>query len=253
MTKANQVRAALLAHPHSTNQQIADVTGFSTSLVATYTWQFWKRGTVTRKEIRKTLTNAPVYSYALHSNAVVHEDNVVQIKKPEKVKATVEKRAPVVSSIDSILSDFAASFAKSLAGAIIDQLKPRLEQELRHALPAALPAPTVSPPKPPVQEVIVARKRRIGVTGLLPQQAGTIQSEFCDTFDITFWNDRSGSSYGQLKAMGIGCEAVFCHVEHASHKSESTLKSVGAKIVRVNGGVSAMRDALTRYYVEEAV
>ena len=246
MTKANQVRAALLAHPHSTNQQIADVTGFSASLVATYTWQFWKRGTVTRNEIRKTLTNAPVYSYALHSNAAVHEDNVVQIKK------TVEKPAPVVSSIDSILSDFAASFAKSLAGAIIDQLKPRLEQELRQALPAALPAPTVSPPKPPVQEVIVARKRRIGVTGLLPQQAGTIQSEFCDTFDITFWNDRSGSSYSQLKAMGIGCEAVFCHVEHASHKSESTLKSVGAKIVRVNGGVSAMRDALTRYYVEEA-
>jgi len=185
------------------------------------------------------------------------------------------------SSLDALVDQIAAQLVHS----VVARVKSQLVTELGRMLPAPAKAPevkaeiqpevvqemeevekaddvvmepepspcrfTMSPPKLPVIEQAQPRKPRVGITGLLPQQAGMIQSEFCDTFDITFWNDRNGDGHGTLRAMGKGCDIVFFHKNHANHTTQDILKNVGANFVIVGGGMSQLRDALTKYYVEQ--
>jgi hypothetical protein len=101
-----------------------------------------------------------------------------------------------------------------------------------------------------VRKLPAPRKRKILVTGLLPQQAGIIQQEFNDCFTVEFWNDRNGDGFDRLKALGRSCECVFMHIAHASHKVKELLEAVGATITPVNGGMTQMREAITAYYVK---
>lgn len=150
--------------------------------------------------------------------------------------------------MDTMLATFVDQFADSLVDAVLDALKPRIEAKLREALPQVLPQ--IAPPKAP--EVIPAShsKPKVGVTGLLPQQAGMIATEFGDTFDLRFWNDRNGDGVKQLKSMGVGCEIVFWNTGFCAHGTEAMLRNTGAKVVNFGGGMTQLRDLLTEYYVE---
>lgn len=248
MVTRNQIVEFVRSSPGCRSAEVGQALNIPTNIAATRLKQILDAGYLTRTPLDISTRGTTIYGYYTPEGVegLVKQERiaVAQASAPRSLDVPIK-----VTSLDAILSDFVGSFAKSLAGAIVEQLKPRLEMELRQALPAALPAP-IAPLMPQNQEVVTYRKRRIGVTGLLPQQAGAIQQEFGDTFDISFWNDRNGDGLSKLKSIGIGCEAVFVHIAHASHKTDQTLKSVGAKLVRVNGGLSQMRDTLTRYYVE---
>lgn len=161
------------------------------------------------------------------------------------------------------LNDLVSGIAENLSLQIVGLVKTNLRQWLgvhlqemvRETVPALMEELKQNtngqqPPRPPEPKEKRTRLPKICVTGLLPVQAGQIQTEFYETFDIVFWDEKQGNSFSQLRTYADNCEVVFNHTRHSSHAVENTLKSVGAKIIRVNGTVGQMRDALTKYYCE---
>ena len=245
MKKAEMIREFLSKNPGAESAAIAEAIGSSASAVAAWCKQMFDRGVLRREPTSKTLSNVQKYGYWVAD--AIKRDNVVSLPDVERVAKPKKRTEPATSvSLDTIVSGFVDNFAATLADSIVAKLRPQLEERLKLALPAVLP-------KPPTAPEIVEEKARlpkVGVTGLLPQQAGLITTEFCETFELHFWNDRNGDGQGALRALAK-CDAVFVHINHTSHTTENSLKAAGANIIRVPGGLTAMRDALTRYYVEE--
>lgn len=106
-----------------------------------------------------------------------------------------------------------------------------------------------TPKDPDVKEERI-RLPRVCVTGMKPIEAGAISKEFAETFDLIFWNDRNGDGVEQLKAHAKNCEALFWHVKHGSHSSESIARDGTAKFHRVNGDLTQMRKKLREYFYE---
>lgn len=106
------------------------------------------------------------------------------------------------------------------------------------------------PPTLTEAKVVRIRLPKICVANLKPIQMGELQQEFCRTFDISFWNDRTGSSNQQLSDYSRNCEKVFWHTKHCNHSCESIVKRDGGedKLVRVNGGLAQMKEALMAFY-----
>ena len=104
------------------------------------------------------------------------------------------------------------------------------------------------PPVPPVESKPKVKLPKVCVAGVLPVHFGSIVTEFGNTFDLCYWNDRAGNSERQLQDYSQSCEVVFWHTSHCSHSAEAIVKKYSKKIVKVSGGLSNMRTALTNYY-----
>ena len=104
------------------------------------------------------------------------------------------------------------------------------------------------PPTPPTENKPKVRLPKVCVAGVLPVHFGNLVTEFSNTFDLSYWNDRTGNSDRQLQDYSQNCEVVFWHTSHCSHSAEAIVKKYSKKIVKVSGGLSNMRVALTNYY-----
>lgn len=109
------------------------------------------------------------------------------------------------------------------------------------------------PPKQPIVEQSKVRLPRICVAGMLPIHAGRITEEFQNTFDLVFWNDRTGSSSQQLQDYSQNCEVVFWHTKHCSHSDEAIVRKYSNNIIRVNGALTNMRTAIQNYYLKNQI
>lgn len=109
----------------------------------------------------------------------------------------------------------------------------------------------IKPPQEPEKSVARLKLPRVCVTGLKPIEAGRLTQEFCETFDLQFWNNRQGDPLMSLRAAANNCDAIFWHTKHSSHSSEPTAKGGKAEFIRVGGDLSMMRKALTKYYQEK--
>jgi hypothetical protein len=244
-------------HPDCTSKQIAADFNLKIERTSGALLGLYKQGRVTREVSHKSVSGATVYKYRFKTAASPMERNV-SAKEPIKQTTHKQARVPVKEhievhataqpsvSLESMLDGIAAQLAASL----IVRVKAALSTELQHFAPA-LPSPEevksrlISAPK------AVSSKVCVGVTGLLPQQAGVIQPEFHDCFDLSFWNDKNGDSTEQLKAMARRCVKVLIHTNHSSHSTQEIVKSAGGSYLLVPGGLTAMKDALTKLYVEE--
>lgn len=188
MTKTQQILDTIAAHPQGiTNAAIAKATNIDASHVATVTGQKFRAGKLTREEAGATPSGVISYRYF----------PVASAPKKAAPLAKVSKRQ---DSFETLLDTLARSMADQVMARMRTHLVERLEQHQSYV--PALPAP----PKAPEVTKEKVRLPRVGVTGLLPQQAGVIQTEFCETFDISFWNDRQGDSSEKLRSIGIACE-----------------------------------------------
>ena len=104
------------------------------------------------------------------------------------------------------------------------------------------------PPALPIENKPKVRLPKVCVAGVLPVHFGNIVTEFGNTFDLCYWNDRAGNSDRQLQDYSQSCEVVFWHTSHCSHSAEAIVKKYSKKIVKVSGGLSNMRTALANYY-----
>ena len=103
----------------------------------------------------------------------------------------------------------------------------------------APPAAKAKPSKAPA-----SRLRKVLVIGLLPQQAAIIQHEFKDTFDIDFC---TADDIRVIESKAPTHE-VLMMIGFINHRASEIVKSCTANYSHIKGGVTALRDELTKMY-----
>lgn len=246
----------LADHAGSTVVEIAKGTGIPASTVSPSTTLLFQKGRVERTVHQLSASNNPSYAYSL--SAVKIEET-----KPRRQVKSGKSRSKVDISMSAMLNQIAADIAQQIVGRVKDHIALELTSLIPDAfVPATQSLETVisNASKPSVEDLrkrAVAtlpapRLKRVLVCGLMPQQAGLIQSEFNDCLDVRFWNDANGDGLDSLKGLCKSSDAVFLHTNHSSHKVDTTLRQLASRFVRVTGGMTQMREALTEFYAEAA-
>lgn len=114
-----------------------------------------------------------------------------------------------------------------------------MKREIKAQLESELHTPVKAQPK--------VRKPKLLVVGLLPAQAGMVSSEFYDAFDLRFVE--TNANLQQLRDSARGVDRVLLFTGKVSHSNQEAIRSVGAPIEYVSGGMTSLRDKLTTLFV----
>lgn len=259
MTNAQLIRDYINAHPGVSNAVIAKALKLPSKVVATQTGQMALRGKLTRKE--SEIKGGKLYLYyspaAFTPSATAAVDTPKAAEPAEPAEPAIAKVTRItpevaVKSLDAVVDELVEEMAETLAGALTERLKAKLTLKLREHLPDALPHLDLVAPTLHVEAPAKAHKMKVGITCLLPNQAGMIQQEFGDTFDLKFWNAKNGDGHRQLKALGDGCEVVFWNCGFSSQSDERLLRNTGVKVINFGGGMTQLRTLLTELYAQKA-
>lgn len=87
---------------------------------------------------------------------------------------------------------------------------------------------------------------KVLVVGLLPQQAGLIQTEFGDVFELDFFKEGRPHILSTAVAMS---DCTVLMTSKVSHWMSDTVKR-SVRVLYCNGGMSQLRDTLTTLYLE---
>ncbi|WP_395138385.1 hypothetical protein [Schlegelella aquatica] len=180
---------------------------------------------------------------------------------PQSSAATAEDKLPERGSLSGSLASLAHALAGSIAEAFGAELRRALQSKLDEvvtALPAqlALPAPVAdtvdAEPAPRAVEPAAphtAAKLTVTIFGLLDAQAAMIDSEFGRDLNLRYVRSSDAASQ---RARGLirTSDYVVTMAGFISHSTEDLIRSMGAKLVRVSGGMTSLRNELTRLYVE---
>ena len=91
------------------------------------------------------------------------------------------------------------------------------------------------------------RLPRVLVLGLLPAQEQSVLQEFEHYFDLRF--ARAGAPGSQLRTLARGSTFVFGMTGFIGHQDERQVRAAaGASYMRIEGGLSSLRGALTHTY-----
>lgn len=240
MSRAQMIRQYVTTHPGKTCKEIAEALGIPIGTVSGTTTVEFKEGRMSRVLVGRTLSNAPVYGYAITDTETVVSTPETVVSKP--------KRSAKPAVLDTLLDQFASNIAMSL----VERVKDRLIEELQSIVPQ------VETQSRPLLEEIQARiavavpavadkRKKVVIVGLLPSQAGHITNEFHDAFDLRFVE--SGDKPGRVKDAAKDADGVFLFSSKLGHHVEESLKSMGKPFTRIMGGMTQLRDALTAMYV----
>jgi len=89
-------------------------------------------------------------------------------------------------------------------------------------------------------EIEVPKKTRVLIVGLLNEQRQQIQREWGEFFDLKFCEGNTPN----LPDLARSCAVSVLMTKFTSHSQQESLKSVGAKILWCNGGVSDLERVL---------
>lgn len=194
--------------------------------------------------------------------------------------------APVMAAVDPIAQAI-ESVADEITARVLTRLRLNLARELEQLLPVIdtpsqgvdidailrrglahvpanepdiTPEPSVAhgtivapPAKPvaPVTQSAKPRKTKVMIVGLKPSQQDVITKEFGRELDLRFVN--AGTQLrNRLSELSSRSDFAVAMTDFVGHQDEDVIKSRGGNLVRVSGGVSSLRDALTRIYCEAA-
>ena len=246
----DELLAAIRNTDVATNRTLCAQFNCTIGYMATRTKQLFDKGYVTREIVGRTPTGTDIYGYKAH-------DLVTPTMNKRERLTTVRPRRDNGKTSQPIQSDDIASMIQNIGNAlakqIVAQVALSLQPMLQRELAAVIPEQPAEIPQLDVKALIstqTAPKRerltKVGIVGLLPQNAGVISTEFHDKFDLKFWDGGSNSS---LKSLGISCEYVLC-TKWCGHKHVETLKSVGANTRFLPGGMEQLRETLVNLYLE---
>ena len=88
-------------------------------------------------------------------------------------------------------------------------------------------------------------KPTISVLGLLPAQAHVIEKAYKNRARLRFWD--GGDPIATLKAMANNSDVMMMRTKHCSHRTHELLKSFGAQITMVNGGLNSLQESIEEY------
>jgi hypothetical protein len=169
--------------------------------------------------------------------AECHSDTDHIAKTPEPV----DQSKPLTDAIQAV----GVQIAQMIAVSVIENLTPMIKTQVADLINNLVPKAPIAP----IEAKTKPRLRHILVLGLLGDQQNEIKKEFEKDFHISFWH--TGENTQLLKSRAAHSECVFIHTKHMGHFAEETLKSMKSKVIRVPGGISAMKDAITKFYCEE--
>ena len=254
MNLTKRIIACVEDHPGATTAQVAEMLQRQRGSINPMMSQLAKKGRLTRTLLGHTPSNIAFYGYwpatAQLSNVQESVSNVQEsapeARKPRKAPTHSRTRTNATTlDLNALVETLATSLADTLAQQVAAKLKDRLMAQLATHLPAiAAPPPQIHAPI--INEPKVSKKRVL-IAGLLPQQAGMIQSEFGDVYDLSFWKDESLHA---LKSRAESAEVTITFTSKIGHAAENAIKTTSTEYRRCVGGMTSLRDMLTRMYVE---
>ena len=278
-SNAAKIREWLKAHPRSTTGEIAQAVGWTSGRVSATMWSEMRRTpqVIIREEQVVPGRTAPRYVY-LHRDTLAHaiispapafvvepavagprpRDEQPKVQPPVRVTygdltdvimpPGVANTTPHEPGLGAVVEEL----ARAIAQHVLSRVEAQLAEQLKHILPE-----TTQPLKPISVEALTRqilpqehtgpRRPTILIAGLLPNQAGIIQTEFGEAFDFRFY--MVGQSMGQLKNMLPGADYVWTFTSKISHAVEETMKAKGVTIHRCSGGLTMLKDQLLALYV----
>lgn len=248
MNQLQQIEAFVAANPGVTSGTVAAHLSIARNRAGASLQYLFKHGRLHRELGGTTITNVPFYTYypANHKpseNVVKASGNGTKRRKAPTPSRTQPNAAAL--DLNALVETLATSLADTLAQQVAAKLKDRLMAQLATHLPAlAAPPPQIHAPI--INEPKVSKKRVL-IAGLLPQQAGMIQSEFGEVFDLSFWKDESLHA---LKSRAESAEVTITFTSKIGHAAENAIKTSRTEYHRCVGGMTSLRDMLTRMYVE---
>lgn len=286
MTKKQHILDHIKANPGCTNKDLAAALGDTTNNTSAFTSIELKRGTLAREEVGKLPNGTPFYGFTLTGNTQlprvrkpytrrqpkqlgsipkkrsnVFEETAAAIgvdtKTLDPMPRTHKRRAaalPEVTSIDGLI--------ESLAAQLVSQVVSRVKQTLPGELQKLLPAPAQPPAEgsaPPITQslaiegdIIAPEKKmqrsilpNVAIIGLLPQQAGLISQEFGRVFDFDFIEP---DAVFKLRRAAERAGTIIEMTKFISHSAEAIIKNGTQPLIRIHGGMSKLREELTRIY-----
>ena len=254
MNLTERIIACVEDHPGATTGQVAEMLQHQRASINPMMSQLAKKGRLTRTLLGHTPSNIAFYGYwpatAQLSNVQESVSNVqesaLKARKPRKASTPSRTQTNATTlDLNALVENLATSLADTLAQQVAAKLKDRLMAQLATTLPAlAAPPPQIHAPI--INEPKVSKKRVL-IAGLLPQQAGMIQSEFGEVFDLTFWKDESLHA---LKHRAEAAQVTITFTSKLGHAAENAIKTTSTEYHRCVGGMTSLRDMLTRMYVE---
>ena len=248
MNQLQQIEAFVAANPGATSAQVASSVGLEHKNAGAALAYLAKKGRLSREQAGHTITNVPFYSYypaeaKPSENVARASENVAKRRKASTPSRT--RTNATALDLNALVENLATSLADTLAQQVAAKLKDRLMAQLATQLPAlAAPPPQIHAP---IINEPRASKPKVLIAGLLPQQAGMIQSEFGEVFDLAFWKDESLQA---LKARAESSEVTITFTSKIGHAAENAIKTTRTEYHRCVGGMTSLRDMLTRMYVE---
>ena len=161
------------------------------------------------------------------------------VPEPEAApEVVVEHGLSFGDELDGLLKEL----SKALVARFLDHFQKELSVQAKGRLSEIVRA--VSP------EVLVQRPRhpKVLIIGLQPQQAGIVQAEFGKDLDLRFWSDED---YGKLRSMAKASDYVISFLSNMGHKTTDCLKALNIKPEHNPGGLTTLKDRLTRIYITE--
>lgn len=117
--------------------------------------------------------------------------------------------------------------------------------------PSVVVPPATKPPRHNPEPLTAEKpvKPRVAVVGLLNAQQNVIEKEFGDAFDLRFFTSDAARGRAFMEAIS-NCKPVLLMINFANHGIEDAVRAAGPNLVRVNGGMSSLRDKLTELFVK---
>lgn len=237
-----------------TSKVVATAIGADHNIVSFTLKKLVDKGLLQRTAGRHSITNTPVYSYWYDAEQVKKPEKpapVIRVKRARKLEAPQATPSPgeVRNSnpLDALLAGLQDQLSQ-VAVQLAEQFRQRLATEVEKQISAlSLPVTLPALPAPAASRATEAPRAeplpKIGILGLLPQQAGMIQKEYGDRFDLAFLERNHSKG---LKVAGATNRKVFVMASFVGHSDTDALQACGANFKLVHGGMSSLREALTK-------
>jgi hypothetical protein len=165
---------------------------------------------------------------------------------PYEIERERGEPLPAPTGIEALARTIGASIAAVMVGAMKAEFERQLSGVGEWAQEVVAKAGVIHKPEAPESR---NRLPCVLVAGLLPAQAGMIQNEFGEVLKLRFAD--ASASLQQLKDSARGVDAAFTFTGKISHGVEEAIQATGTPLHRVSGGMSSLRDRLTRFVVNE--
>lgn len=204
-----------------------------------------------------------------HVYVAEDEDELPQVDTPataitSQQPAVVPMPQPVAQSASPEIGSAIASLMQAIDGLaqsytdqIADEISTRVASAMDERLTNAIRLKITAKVEEKVSAILannnfdtIAQQAvlpRLLIVGLLPDQERMIEKEFDGCFRLRFWKAGPGKGLTDLAA---NSDYVMTFVNKMSHSEEDSVKVAGKRPIRVAGGMSSLRAALTNLYVE---